>query len=327
MKIFFFEVTPKDIILLKKEFDSNILEFSTSPLTENYAGITDDIDVISISIDSYITTKVISLFPHLRLIVTRSTGYDHIDLDAARKQDIVVCNAPTYASVTVAEYTFSLILALSRKIVDASNIVKKNLPFQRLQLEGFDLSGKTIGIVGTGNCGKQVARLAHGFGMKIIAYDTHEDKDYASDYTIVYTNFKSVLARSDIITFHVNLHSGTYHMLNRSTLQYVKHGAYIINTARAHIIELAALAQGLKTQQIAGAGIDFTTEECCLNMPTVVADQKHEQELRSYIIHHERVIVTPHNAFNTKESHDRVMQYCIQTIKHWHTGCQINSVS
>src|SRR5262245_43060541 len=189
-------------------------------------------EVLSVFINSRLDRETLRSLTALRLIATRSTGYDHIDVDYCRSKGIVVTNVPVYGDNTVAEHTFALILALSRKVVQAHNRAHTG-NFSLTGLQGFDLRGRTLGVVGTGHIGTHVIRIARGFMLRVIAYDTRPDKRLADALDFDYVDaFDDLLAKSDIVTLHSPLLPQTLHMINAQNIARMKKGALLINTAR-----------------------------------------------------------------------------------------------
>ncbi|MFB6225140.1 MAG: NAD(P)-dependent oxidoreductase [Candidatus Paceibacteria bacterium] len=280
----------------------------------------EDTTVLVPFINSHISDEVMDALPHLQLITTRSTGYDHIDIEAAKKRDISVTNVPTYGENTVAEHTFALILALSRQLYPSFQRTD-GLNFSPQGLEGFDLKGKTIGVIGTGNIGSHVIRMAYGFNMDINAFDVNPDETLQQTYGVEYMAFEDVLQTSDIITLHVPHNEHTHHLINQDNIHQIKSGAYIINTARGGLIETGALITGLREGYIAGAGLDVLEEECNITDEAEVLTDAYLQRcnietvLQGHVlIKDSRVLVTPHNAFNSKEAKHRIWQTTVDNI-------------
>lgn len=313
MKIAFFETTPQEELFFKQHLSEHELLFDTAPLNEQYKKSLKDVTIICPFVDSHISANVLATLPNLKLIVTRSTGFDQIDIHAAQERNVVVCNAPIYAAQTVAEYTFALLLNITRKLHLSYQQNGSVTPATRELLQGIDLAGKTIGIIGTGNIGKKVACLARAFSMNVIACDPNPDTTFACQQNIEYDCFERILNCADIISFHTTLNATTCHMLNSRTVPLLKKNAYIVNTARGGIIETAALVNGLKSGHIAGAALDV------LEATTSAAD-------RTYLMQHPNVIVTPHNAYNTIDAHHRLMETILVTINEWMGGKPINEV-
>lgn len=317
MKIAFFEIRPGEKEFFQTKLSAHELYFSGEPI--NLATLPQkDFEVISTHTNSKIDKSTIETLPNLKLIATRTTGYDHIDITSATAKGIIVCNVPTYGEVTVAEYTFALILSLARRIPIAYNRVRSG-EFHTDGLEGFDLNGKTIGIVGTGHIGVNVIKIARGFGMKVIAFDAFPNQNLQADLGFTYATLDDLYKQSDIITFHVPGLPQTTHMLNMSHLDTLKKGIYIINTSRGSVVETAALVQGLDKEIIAGVAIDVMEEETHLI-------ENAEATLENHLINHPNVIVTPHNAFNTVEAKQRITETTLANIENFLKGTPTNIV-
>lgn len=290
-------------------------------------------EVFCTFIESIIGEAEMSRFPTLKLIATRSTGYDHIDLAAAAARGITVVNVPFYGENTVAEFTFALLLALSRRIIDADERVRAGT-FSPKDLRGFDLAGKTLGVIGCGHIGIHVIKMANGFGMKVLGFETHPDEAKANAANFTYASLPDLLAQSDVITLHVPYNEHTHHLINKENISSIKKGAYLINTARGAVVETEALVEALKSGTLAGAALDVLEEEGELADDTALLSSAHprEEELRTvlqnhYLIDHPRVIVTPHLAFNTQEAVERILDTTINNIRSFRAGTPTNTVT
>lgn len=300
-----------------------------------YPELTDtDATVLCTFIESPIGETEFNRFPSLKLIATRSTGFDHIDLKAAQARGIMVANVPSYGEHTVAEFAFALLLALSRRIIDADERVRETGVFSPVGLRGFDLAGKTIGIVGCGHIGTHMIRMANGFGMKVLGCDAHQSKELSEALNFSYATLSNLLATSDIISVHVPYNAHTHHLINRENIGNLKKGAYLINTARGAVIETQALVDALKNGSLAGAALDVLEEEGHLADEAALLTAPHPQEealkivlADHYLINHPRVIVTPHLAFNTTEAVERIIETTIENIRAFEAGAPINIVS
>ncbi len=290
------------------------------------------------AICTFVETKIgeieMSRFPALKLIATRSTGFDHIDLAAAKARGIAVVNVPFYGENTVAEFAFALLLALSRRIVEADERVKETGTFSTKDLRGFDLAGKTLGVIGTGHIGAHIIAMANGFGMKVVGFDAYPNSELAEKLDFNYISLEELLATSDIITIHTPYNPQTHHLINKENINKIKKGAYLINTARGAIVETEALVEALKNGTLTGAGLDVLEEEGDMNdeLALLTASHPKEDELKialenHYLINHPRVIVTPHNAFNTSEAVERILTTTIENIKAFSAGSATNVVS
>ncbi|HRZ30617.1 MAG TPA: hydroxyacid dehydrogenase [Candidatus Paceibacterota bacterium] len=291
-------------------------------------------EIISIFVDSVIDEKVFAHFPKLKLIATRSTGYDHIDLSACQARGVAVANVPSYGEDTVAEYTFALLLNLSRKVAESYDRIRETGSFSLDGLRGFDLKGKTLGVIGTGKIGRNVIEIATGFNMNIIAYDKFPNEEYAQKMNYKYLPFEEVLAQADIITLHVPYVPENHHLINADTIAKMKKGAYLLNTARGAIVDTEALLESLKSGHLAGAGLDVLEEEGVvkdeLNFLTS-AGHPGEHNLKTVLENHilidlPNVIVTPHNAFNTWEALQRILNTTIENIRGFASGQPVNLV-
>ena len=280
-----------------------------------------DVDAVSVFVDSSIDNVVISALPNLKFIATRSTGYDHIDLAAAKEREIAVSNVPAYGANTVAEHAFGLLLALSKRIYDGYEQVRETGKFDPHKLRGFDLKGKTLGIVGTGRIGQHSAHIGKGFGMNVIAHDPYPNEKFAKEAGVTYRSLPELLAESDVVTLHVPYLDSTHHLINKETVQHMKEGAVLINTSRGAVVETAALLEALRSGKLYGAGLDVLEEEGVIKdeLNFLVSGDPVEHNLKTVLSNHvlidlPNVIVTPHSAFNTKEALERILNTTIENI-------------
>ena len=335
MNILHFETTPEDEKLFQ---NSPLLEgnttFAQSILHEETKGQTLNAEVITVFVNSVVNKSVIDALPHCKLIVTRSTGFDHIDTTYARSRGITVCNVPAYGSRTVAEFTYALMLALSRKVFHAAEQIKLSNNWDISTFEGFNLQGKTLGIIGTGKIGQNVAHIAKGFDLKVIAYDAFPNEAASKELGFNYVALNELLAASDIITVHVPGNADTYHLINTSNLYQIKKGALLINTARGEVVESAALVKGLQEGILEGVALDVLEgehdlkEEAELLARPETSQEKLKILLEDHIlISHPKVIVTPHIAFNSIEARTDIISTTLENIKHFTAGEPTNVVN
>lgn len=285
------------------------------------AGASETTDVLSVFVNSRVDAEALGKFPNLKLIVTRSTGFDHIDLAACQAKGIVVCNVPTYGERTVAEYAFALLLTLSRKLYPAIKRVHEEGRFHTDGLKGFDLAEKTLGVIGTGRIGCHVIKIANGFDMKIVAYDPFPKPDLEKTCNMKYVSLEELLSQSDAITMHAPYMPTTHHLLNATNMKLIKPGAVLVNTARGALIETAALVDVLGTGVLSGAALDVLEEEGYVGEEQkLLASQKQNMDQMETVLADHRlmsfpnVIITPHNAFNTQEALERILEITIQNI-------------
>jgi D-lactate dehydrogenase len=289
-------------------------------------------EVLSVFIHSTVDKNMLDQLPNLRFIATRSTGYDHIDIDECNRRGIPVANVPRYGENTVAEHTFGLMLALSRKISKAYQRTIAS-DFSLEGLEGFDLKDKTLGVVGAGSIGLHVIRIAKGFGMRVIAFDVQENHLIAEVLGFEYVPLDTLFTNADIITLHAPYNAKTHHMINAHTIGEMKRGVLLINTARGGLIDTEALIDGLDQGIIAGAGLDVIEgEELIEEEERVVRAPEAGDQLRMLIRQHillrrPEVIITPHIAFYSKEAHMRILNTTIENIHAYFAGHPIHVVN
>lgn len=300
---------------------------------ENVLAGDEQAQALSIFITEHIGSEELDRFPNLKMIATRSTGFDHIDLAETAKRGITVSTVPFYGANTVAEFAFALILSLSRKICEAHERVQETCSFSQTGLRGFDLSGKTIGIVGTGHIGVHAIEIAKGFSMNVLAFDAYPNEDLAKKYDFTYVPLEELLNKSDIVTLHVPYNPHTHHLINMDNIHEFKKGSYLINTARGAIVETDALVDALKNDIIAGAGIDVLEEEGDMKDEERLFSIEHprEEELKTalenhYLIEHPNVIVTGHIAFDSQEALERILNTTIDNLASFTKGNPENIV-
>jgi len=325
MKVGFFDLEGWEDKLIKKSLPNNKFLFSKNKLTPALAKKYSDLEAISVFVSSKVTSKIIENFPKLKLIATRSTGFDHIDLETCKKRGITVCNVPFYGENTVAEHAFALISCLSRRIPECVERTKKS--FSPKGLRGFDLKNKTLGVVGTGNIGKNAIQMGKGFNMKVLAFDIYKDQKFAKQIGFKYVTLEKLLQNSDIVTLHVPLNKHTFHLINKKRISLMKKGTVLINTSRGGVVDTLALVKALKSGKLNGAGLDVLENED-LMFKKVKVDQRTKQILKANneLIKMPNVLVTPHNAFNTSEAVMRILETTIKNIQAFKKGRKINVV-
>ncbi len=291
-----------------------------------------DAEILSLFVCSSFTKEHMAALPNLKCIAARSTGIDNIDTAAAKERGIIVCNVPSYGARTVAEFTFALLLSLSRRLPEASNQVRQDGNFETEELEGFDLFGKTIGVIGTGAIGKNVVRIAQGFGMNVMMFDKFPTQSIESE-TVQYSSLDELLTQSDIITLHVPYMAENHHLLNKDCFSKMKKGCYIINTARGELIDTQALIEALSAGRVAGAGLDVLEGERALKDEIeLVSGTKSIQALKDVVRDHvlidtPRVIVTPHIAFFSREAYGEIVSVSAKNIANFVSGTPSNTTT
>ncbi len=316
----YFENHPND--------DFNI-KFIEEPLNED-TEISDydskETCVISVFMTSKITSRVLDKFRNLRVITTRSTGYDHINIDECAKRNIRVLNVEHYGKISVTEYTIGMIIALIRKVVPAVRDMKNaNINTQRYI--GRDLNKLKLGVIGTGAIGSSVCKVAKSLGMEIIANDKQKNLELKD--IVSYTDFETLLKESDIITLHIPYTPEAFHLISEYELSLMKNNSYIINTARGELIDTAALYNALENGKLAGCALDVQE---CENI--VINDGKHlvsniikadkfciqQTVITQKLIESDKVIITPHIAYNTIDAVNTILEVTFQNIRNFLKG-------
>ncbi len=333
-------ITPNNVneeALVKEFLAAHKVVFYQQPLGET-DGIPEDLrdcDVLSVFVNSRVTAPMIDSMPNLKHLALRSTGYDHVDVAHAKAKGITVSYVPHYGSQTVAEHTFALILALSRKVHAMYSMLQTTGDIAVAEHEGFDLSGKTIGVIGTGAIGKRVCKIARGFNMEVRAFDLFPDQTLAEQLDVKYGTLAEVLSNSHIITLHVPATPENHHLLNAESISLIKHGAYVINTARGSLIDTVALIHALKSGQLAGAGLDVYEGEEFLKDELKLVDSREEFNINVWrafaaeqeLLNMPNVIMTPHMAFNTVEAKREIIMTTVNNILAWAEGREFSAVS
>lgn len=308
-----------------------------------------DAEIVSVFISQPLDDAFLAAHPHLRLIAARSTSLDYIDLAACAARGVPVCHVPHYGETTVAEHTFTLILSLARRLREVMELSRSG-QFSYETTRGFELHGKTLGIIGMGRVGQRVVPLARAFQMQVIAYDPEPAPSMAQTLHFHYVSLIELLASADVISLHAKLSPATYHILNRDTLAQTKHGVLVINTARGGLIDTAALREALESGQVGGAGLDVIEDERVMREPVAsviggeilrhLRSDAHQQETRDTnrlreieeLIHgnallaRSNVVFTPHVAFNSVEAMRRLAETTCENIAAFIAGKPIHLV-
>lgn len=301
----FLEVDPEDSKLVLSEFSDAVCTEGVlvgQELVKACAGA----NVVSCFIHTQFTKEILTQLPDLKLLSTRSVGFNHIDLDACTKLGITVCNVPDYGSHVIAEHVFALLLSTLRHIPEADKKVESGL-FDYHGLRGIALRGKTLGIIGTGKIGCAVSKIAHGFGMKILATDQCRTLEIIEKFGVRYVSVDELLRESDIITLHIPETPDTKHIINHSALSLMKSGAVLVNTARGGLIDSTALLEALNSGKLSYALLD-------------VLEHETNFEGNTQLVAHPRVVATPHIAFYADDSMKNMYADSFQAIREFISG-------
>ncbi len=287
MKITFFEVVENDKEIIKNNFPDAVI--SEEPLTLDNIDKFQDSEIICVFIYSKITKEILDKLPNLKLVITRSAGFDHIDIEECKKRGQNFCNVPDYGSHVIAEHVFALMLSSLRNVVKGEERTNA-LDFDWHGLRGVSLKNKVLGIVGMGKIGSHVARIASlGFQMKVIAFDLHPNEELAEKFNLNYVSMDELLAQGDVITLHCPLNKHTEHMINKEAITKMKDGVSIINTSRGGILNTEDVLDAVKSEKISHLALDVLENE---------KDIEKNKEIMTY----PNVIITPHIAFYSDDS-------------------------
>ena len=334
MKVVFFETASWERRYLTKALKPLRLsiQFVAEPLTDSSLSRAQGASVLSVFIYSTLTAALIKRLRGVRLIATRSTGFDHIDLKTCATRKIQVANVPAYGENTVAEHTFALILSLSRNVHKAYVRTVKG-DFSLTGLQGFDLKGKTIGVVGAGRIGMHVIKMAKGFGMRVLAYDTRKDPFLSEVLDFRYVSLPELLKQSDIISLHLPYMQATHHLINRERFRVMKRGALLINTARGGLVDTNALVWALDQGIVGGAGLDVLEGEELVKEERQLLEKDFPKERlitalkNNILLHRENVVITPHIAFDSREALQRILDTTVANITGFLYGSSLNLVT
>lgn len=315
-KIAFFGAKPYDIASFDKvnEKYNYDIRYYKGHLNPNNVVLTQDTDVVCIFVNDTADAAVIDAMVDngVKLLALRCAGFNNVDLKAA-KGKLPVVRVPAYSPYAVAEYSLALMLSLNRKIHRAYWRTRDG-NFSLNGLMGFDMYGKTIGIIGTGKIARILIRLLKGFGMRILAYDLYPDMKFAGEEGISYVSLDELYRESDIISLHCPLTDQTKYMIDKDSIDKMKEGVMIINTGRGQLINTNDLIEGLKEKKIAAAGLDVYEEEGEYFYEDK-SDKIIDDDVLARLLSFNNVIVTSHQAFFTKEALHNIAETTLQNIE------------
>lgn len=321
MKIAFFDTKQYDREIFDKinmNYDFKIKYFEPK-LTEDSVVLTKGYDVVCVFVNDTINKNVIDKLVEngVKMIALRCAGYNNVEFTAVEDR-LKVVRVPAYSPYAVAEHAITLMMALNRKIHKAYARTKE-VNFSLNGLMGFDMNGKTAGIIGTGRIAKILIKILKGFGMDVIAYDLYPDNKYADEMGYKYTDLDTIYEKSDIISLHCPLTKKTEYLINKKSIEKMKSGVMIINTGRGKLIDTVALIEGLKTKKIGSAGLDVYEEESEYffedNSTAILTD-----DVLARLLTFNNVLVTSHQAFLTKEALLNIAETTFESIKDFKAG-------
>ncbi|HTL71595.1 MAG TPA: 2-hydroxyacid dehydrogenase [Candidatus Eisenbacteria bacterium] len=254
----------------------------------------------------------------VRLVALRCAGYNNVDLAAAKELGVAVTRVPSYSPHAVAEHAVGLFLTLNRKIHRAYNRVR-DLNFCLNGLAGFDVYGKTVGIVGTGKIGRITAQIFRGFGARVLAYDVTPDPAWAAQNGVEYADLKTLLGASDVVSLHVPLFPELFHMLNKETISQMKRGAFLINTSRGKLVDTKAMIDALKSGRLGGVALDVYEEEEGVFFEDHSGRLLQDDDLNR-LLSFPNVLITAHQAFFTHEAMAEIARVTVENILSFDAG-------
>lgn len=318
MKITFFSTKPYD-----REFFDKVnqnfnfeLEYFETHLGPHILNVIDHSDAVCAFVNDTLNAEVLESLSKkgVKYIALRCAGFNNVDLEAAKRLGMRVCRVPAYSPEAVAEHAMAMILTLNRKTHKAYNRVREQ-NFSLNGLMGFNLYQKTIGVIGTGNIGAAFAKIAKGFGAKILAYDIIENQEL-QDLGVEYVSQEKLLAESDIISLHCPLMEATHHLINKDSISKMKENVMLINTSRGGLIDTKAVIDGLKSKHIGYLGIDVYEQEEKLffrDLSHTIIEDDTIQRLMSF----PNVLVTAHQAFFTEEALHQIATSTLSSLSHF----------
>lgn len=317
MKFAFFDTKPYDIPSFEKYGKKNDITFKfyETHLNEDTVGLARGCDGICVFVNDTVNAEIIDELCSLgvKMIALRCAGYNNVDLEYA-KNKLRIARVPAYSPYAVAEHTMALLLTSVRRVHKAY-IRTRDFNFSLNGMTGFDLHGKTVGVVGTGKIGRVFIDICRGFGMNVIAYDKFPDENSG----IEYVGLNELFSRSDIISFHCPLTEETYHMINSETIEQLKTGVVLLNTSRGAIIDAEALLEGIKSRKIGAACLDVYEEEADFFFNDF-SGHIIDDDVLARLISMPNVIVTSHQAFLTDEALDNIAETTVQNITAFRDG-------
>ena len=322
MKIQFFSAKPYDIASFNQHnanygFELDFMETHLGPHIVN--AVANDTYAVCVFVNDKMTAKVIEVLADkgVKVIALRCAGFNNVALDAAKNHGIKVCRVPSYSPEAVAEHSVAMLLTLNRKTHKAYNRVREQ-NFSLNGLLGFNLHGKTVGVIGTGKIGRCFCRIMLGFGCKVLAFDPVEDQDMKAA-GVKYESFETVLQQADILSLHCPLTADNRYLINENTLRLMKPGATLINTSRGALIDTHAVINALKERCLANLAIDVYEQEERLffkDLSGSIIEDDTIQRLLSF----PNVLVTGHQAFFTEDALAEIAETTLHSIKQLSEG-------
>jgi len=315
MKVAVFSAKPYDqkfLSTVNQEYGHE-LKFFSPTLDSQTVALAEGCEVVCVFVNDRLDRKIITTLSQqgIKLIALRCAGYNNVDLDAAQELGVTVVRVPAYSPYAVAEHAIALILTLNRKIHRAYYRVREG-NFALNGLLGFDLHGRTVGIIGTGKIGRIAGKILHGFGCRILAYDLYPNSEFGEQYG-TYVSLEELLAQSDIISLHCPLTAKTHHLINSKAIALMKPGVMLVNTSRGGLVDTKAVIQGLKSRQIGYLALDVYEQESSIFFEDLSAEII-QDDVFERLLTFPNVIITGHQAFFTAEALNNIAETTLSNI-------------
>jgi D-lactate dehydrogenase len=320
MQVAVYSIRKFERSFLEKYCGNHVLRPLEPRLTIETAGLAAGCKGVCIFVNDDASAPVLQKLKELGIeyVALRSAGFNHVDLKESKRLGMKVARVPEYSPAAIAEHTVALMLVLNRKLIKAHSRIR-DLNFSLEGLTGFDMSGKTVGVLGTGKIGSVVVRILHGFNCKILASDPHPDETLKSKYNVEYTDFKALCKRSDIITLHSPLTPESKYIINKESIEEMKHGVMLINTSRGGLVNTKDVISALKKGKIGSFGIDVYEEEGGLFFEDHSEDIL-QDDVIARLMTFQNVVITSHQAFLTQEALANIAETTGYNLDCWEKG-------
>lgn len=326
MNIAFFSTKKYDRVHFESEIETSnhSITFFEDALNLQTARLVSGYDAVCIFVNNPLDEPLIAKISELgiEVVALRSAGFNHVDLNACNKYGLTVYRVPAYSPEAVAEHTVALILALNRKTHKAYNRVREN-NYSLEGLTGFNLHGKSVGVIGTGTIGTAFCKIMTGFGCKVIAFDPNENEE-VKKMGGTYVEFEDLIKNSDIISLHCPLIPQTRHLIDRESIEKMKDGVMIINTSRGALIDTSAVIEGLKVKKVSFLGIDVYEQEDDLFFKDLSGEVIQDDEI-ARLMTFPNVLITGHQAFLTEEALQQITNTTIQNLTNHEQGKNVEN--
>jgi len=297
------EMPERGLRIIKERFEAEVWPDYASPPKKTIIEKAAKVDALATLLSDKIDAEVFNAAPNLKIVAQMAVGFDNIDVTEATKRGIYVTNTPGVLTETTADFAWALLMAIARRVVEADKYVrtgKWKVGWHSMMMQGRDIYGATIGIVGLGRIGCAIAKRAQGFDMKVLYYDVIRRPDFEKEYNIQFTQVDMLFQKADFITINVPLTKETYHLVDEKKLKMMKKTAYLINNARGPIVDEKALYKALKGGWIAGAALDVFEQE-----PTLVQNP---------LLKLDNLVVAPHISSSSYETRSRMAEMVAQNL-------------